>query len=103
MENSFQNFPVRKFVISYKNSEVEIFSILIMKQRYYGPYSGKVKYVINVLNGSYVMGYSDMNKKPFDNISLVADGYPDVKSMIDNDKELGEIAEKDLSFLMVLF
>jgi O-acetyl-ADP-ribose deacetylase (regulator of RNase III) len=67
--------------------------------RYYGPYSGKVKYVLNVLNGSYVMGYSDMNKKPFDNISLVADGYPDVKSMIDNDKELGEIAEKTSRFL----
>jgi hypothetical protein len=31
---------------------------------FYGPYSGKVRFVLNVLNGSYIMGYSDMNKKP---------------------------------------
>jgi len=41
---------------------------------FYGPYSGKVRFVLNALNGSYVMGYSDMNKKPFEPLTLVAVG-----------------------------
>ena len=32
---------------------------------FYGPYSGKVRFVLAALNGSYLMGYSDMDKKPF--------------------------------------
>lgn len=37
----------------------------------YGPYSGKVRYVLHHLNGSYVSGMSDLNNKPFDNIWLL--------------------------------
>jgi O-acetyl-ADP-ribose deacetylase (regulator of RNase III) len=39
---------------------------------FYGPYSGKVRYVLNALNGSYIMGYSDMNKKPFLELATIA-------------------------------
>lgn len=66
---------------------------------FYGPYSGKVKYVLNVLNGSYIMGYSDMNKRPFEPLTLVADGYEDVKKHIENDKDLLEIAQRTTEFL----
>ena len=66
---------------------------------FYGPYSTKVRYLLNCLNGSYIMGYSDMNKKPFEPLSLVADGYEDVKSYIENNAELTGIATKTTRFL----
>lgn len=66
---------------------------------FYGPYSGKVRFVLNALNGSYIMGYSDMNKRPFEPLTLVADGYETVKSHIESNQELSEIAQKTISFL----
>lgn len=68
-------------------------------QNFYGPYSGKVRYVLNVLNGSYLMGYSDMNKKPFDPLTLVSDAYDDVKNHIENNEELIKIANSTTRFL----
>ncbi|MFN8430535.1 MAG: macro domain-containing protein [Spirosomataceae bacterium] len=66
---------------------------------FYGPYSGKVRFVLNVLNGSYIMGYSDMSKKPFEPLTLIADGYEDVKIVIENNKDLQKIAVKTIDFL----
>ena len=66
---------------------------------FYGPYSGKVRYVLNVLNGSYVMGYSDMNKKPFDPLTLVSDGYNEVENYINSKPELKKIATDTTDFL----
>jgi O-acetyl-ADP-ribose deacetylase (regulator of RNase III) len=66
---------------------------------FYGPYSGKVRYVLNILNGSYIMGYSDMNKKPFDPLILVQNGYETVLQYIENKSELKEITGKTTDFL----
>lgn len=66
---------------------------------FYGPYSGKVRFVLNVLNGSYIMGYSDMNKKPFEPLTLVSDGYDTVKSHVENNSELYNVAQKTKEFL----
>ena len=66
---------------------------------FYGPYSTKVRYILNCLNGSYIMGYSDMNKKSFDPLTVVADGYEDVKFYIESNPELAEIATKTTKFL----
>jgi len=66
---------------------------------FYGPYSGKVKYVLNILNGSYIMGYSGMSTKPFEPLSIVPDGYEEVNSYINSKKELSDIAEKTTRFL----
>lgn len=67
--------------------------------KFYGPYSGKVRYLLNVLNGSYIMGYSDMNKKPFEPLTLVADGYNEVQEYIDKKPELKKIALNTINFL----
>jgi uncharacterized protein YwgA len=72
---------------------------LIFNPNFYGPYSGKVRFVLNVLNGSYIMGYSDMSKKPFEPLTLIADGYEDVKMVIENNKDLQNIAFKTIDFL----
>jgi hypothetical protein len=55
--------------------------------------------VLNALNGSYIMGYSDMNKKPFEPLTLVADGYQSVKSHVESNPELLDIAAKTMVFL----
>ena len=72
---------------------------LEFQPNFYGPYSGKVRFVLNALNGSYIMGYSDMSKKPFEPLTLVADGYETVKKHIENTPELLEIAQKTMAFL----
>ncbi len=72
---------------------------LNFKPNFYGPYSGKVRYVLNILNGSYIMGYSDMNKKPFEPLFLVSDGYDIVKNHIESNPELYSIAKKTIDFL----
>ena len=66
---------------------------------FYGPYSGKVRFVLNALNGSYIMGYSDMNKKPFDPLTLVPDGYEVVKLHVESNQELLTIANRTIQFL----
>lgn len=45
---------------------------------FYGPYSGKVKHVLFYLNGSYIKGYSSKDKKPFEELGLIADAEMDV-------------------------
>ncbi len=72
---------------------------LTFEPNFYGPYSGKVRYVLNVLNGSYLMGYSDMDKKPFDPLTLVSDGYDDVIKVVREDKNLTTIANQTTAFL----
>ncbi len=72
---------------------------LDFKPNFYGPYSGKVRFVLNVLNGSYIMGYSDMNKKPFEPLTLVSDGYKEVKAHVESNSELYSIANKTIDFL----
>jgi len=66
---------------------------------FYGPYSGKVRYVLNALNGSYIMGYSDMNKKPFEPLTLVADSYDSVKKFVEEKEDLQQIAKQTSAFL----
>lgn len=72
---------------------------LNFEPNFYGPYSGKVRFVLNALNGSYIMGYSDMDKKPFDPLTLVADGYATVEDYVQSRPELLTIAQKTMKFL----
>lgn len=67
--------------------------------KYYGPYSGKVKYVLNAMNGSYIMGYSDMNKKPFDSLTLVSDVIDEIEQFVKTDAVLNDIATRTMNFL----
>ncbi len=68
---------------------------------FYGPYSGKVRHVLYYLNGSYVMGYSDKNKKPFEELELITDAERDVDEFLNKNENLKYklIAEKTKKFL----
>jgi O-acetyl-ADP-ribose deacetylase (regulator of RNase III)/uncharacterized protein YwgA len=72
---------------------------LKFEPNFYGPYSGKVRFILNALNGSYIMGYSDMSKKPFVPLTLVADGLEEVSKYIEARPELKSISNKTTQFL----
>lgn len=68
---------------------------------FYGPYSGKVKHVLYYLNGSYIMGYSSKDKKPFEELGLVQDAELDVLEFLNRPEnaEYKVIVEKTKTFL----
>lgn len=68
---------------------------------FYGPYSGKVKHVLYYLNGSYIMGYSSKDKKPFEELGMVGDGEEEVNNYLSLPENEGYklIAEKTKEFL----
>lgn len=72
---------------------------LKFSKNFYGPYSGKVRFILHLLNGSYLMGYNDMNKKPFEPLTLVGDGFNEVQSYIESNEELRGIADRTINFL----
>jgi hypothetical protein len=68
---------------------------------FYGPYSGKVKHVLYYLNGSYIMGYSSKDKKPFEELGLILDAEIDVNEYLRLPENAAhrEIIEKTKKFL----
>lgn len=92
-------FSSEKICYFLQKNGAQKFFKLKFTPNFYGPYSGKVRYLLNVLNGSYLFGYSDMNKKPFEPLTLVSDGYITVKEFVEKDDELLEIANKTTEFL----
>ena len=74
---------------------------LEFQPNFYGPYSGKVKHVLYYLNGSYIMGYSSKDKKPFEELGLTPDGESEVNDFlsIPENSVYKAIVEKTKSFL----
>lgn len=68
---------------------------------FYGPYSGKVKHVLHYLNGSYIMGYSSKDKKPFEELGLVQDAEADIVDFLNKPEnaEYKAIVERTKMFL----
>lgn len=68
---------------------------------FYGPYSGKVKYVLYHLNGSYIIGYSSMDIKPFEEIQLLTQNEDQIEEYLNKpeNKFYKTIATKTKDFL----
>lgn len=49
---------------------------------YYGPYSGKVRYVLHYLEGSYIIGMATLSNHPFDEIKLTDDARVDAEQYL---------------------
>jgi len=92
-------FSAEKICYFLQKFGAESYFNLKYEPKFYGPYSGKVRYVLNYLNGSYLRGYSDMSKGPFTPLFLFEDAYNDVKNYIESRPELFEIAKKTINFL----
>ena len=69
---------------------------LDFKKSFYGPYSGKVKHVLYYLNGSYIMGYSSKDKKPFEELGIVMESEKEVDEFLSKpeNSEYKTIAKK---------
>ena len=78
----------------------EVFK-LDFKQNFYGPYSGKVKRVLFYLNGSYVTGYSAMDKKPFEEMGIMMEAEQEVNDYLNEPENLSylEIVNNTKQFL----
>ena len=78
----------------------EVFK-LTFERGVYGPYSGKVRYVLRYMNGSYIMGMSDLSKRPFEEIWMVDDAAEEAKKFLNHKENHGylEIAEDTKCFL----
>jgi len=78
----------------------EVFK-LAYTPNFYGPYSGKVKHVLYYLNGSYITSYSSKDKKPFEELGIIADAETDIKEYLQvaANKNFKDIADKTKSFL----
>lgn len=74
---------------------------LKFKRAVYGPYSGKVRYVLRYMNGSYLMGMSDLSKHPFDEIWLADEIATDVYSTLNKSENTSYkiISQKTKQFL----
>lgn len=74
---------------------------LTFRPNFFGPYSGKVRHVLYYLNGSYVMGYSAKDKKPFDELSLIMEAEPEIIKFLDKaeNQEYKAIAHRTKQFL----
>lgn len=74
---------------------------LEFQSNFYGPYSGKVKHVLYYLNGSYIMGYSSKDKKPFEELGLILDAELEVNEFLNKPEHVffKNIVEKTKSFL----
>lgn len=74
---------------------------LEFKPNFYGPYSGKVKHVLYYLNGSYIMGYSAKDKKPFEELALISDAEFEVEKFLNQPENIifKTVVEKVKNFL----
>ena len=71
----------------------------------YGPYSGKVRYVLRYLNGSYVMGLCELQQKPFEQLSIIPGTAQIVKDYLEaaENKEFKKIADNVKNFLSAYY
>ncbi len=74
---------------------------LTFEPNFYGPYSGKVRRVLYYLNGSYITGYSAMDKKPFEELGIMMDAEETVLAYLNQEPNLNflGIVNKTKSFL----
>mgnify|MGYP002515435502 CR=1 FL=1 len=83
-----------------KNGAQDQFNLKFNKA-IYGPYSGKVRYVLNYLNGSYVMGMTGLSNHPFDEIWLTEDAGEAARNYLSlpENAKYAVIAEETKRFL----
>ena len=48
----------------------------------YGPYSGKVRHILYVVNGYYLKGYEQKEAKPFEPLEMMVDKAPEIQAYI---------------------
>ena len=92
-------FAAEKVAYFLQRFGAEEYFKLDFQPNFYGPYSGKVKRVLYYLNGSYITGYSSMDKKPFEELGIMIDGEKEVTIYLNENETYKAIVEKTKKFL----
>lgn len=93
-------FAAEKIVYFLQNFGAAHIFKLSYHTGFYGPYSGKVKYVLRYLNGSYLMGMGELQQKPFEPLWILSNSAQDARDYLNNqDYEYTRIADDVKSFL----
>lgn len=94
-------FAAEKIAYFLQRFGAKEFFKLEYEAKFYGPYSGKIKHVLYYLNGSYIVGYSSKDKKPFEELGLLMDGEREVNEFLDKkeNRHLREIVDRTKKFL----
>lgn len=95
-------FAAEKIVYFLQKFGAKEYFKINFKPYLYGPYSeGKIAHVLYHLNGSYIMGMTAMDNKPFEYFSLTDDAERDAKSFLDcyNSPEIYHICKQTMTFL----
>ncbi|MDP4239774.1 MAG: macro domain-containing protein [Bacteroidota bacterium] len=92
-------FAAEKVAYFLQRFGAEEYFKLDFQPNFYGPYSGKVKRVLYYLNGSYITGYSSMDKKPFEELGIMTDGEKEVTNYLNENETYKAIVEKTKKFL----
>lgn len=70
------------------------------KEGYYGPYSGKARFLLDAVNGYYIKGMEQMDAKPFEALELVPDKKSELEAYVE--KKLSKQQKKNLNKLSEL-
>lgn len=94
-------FAAEKIVYFLKRFGANEFHKLNFQPNFYGPYSGQVRHVLYQLNGSYITGFSAMDKKPFEELGVALDAEPDVEAVLNKPEnaEHRAVVDKTKAFL----
>lgn len=66
---------------------------------YYGPYSDGVRHILHALDGAYIRGFYDQNKRPFEPFDLIHEKTPEIHDFVSHDILLSDIADSTCGFL----
>lgn len=65
----------------------------------YGPYNDKVSHILHGIDGAYIRGFADMNKKPFEPFDVIRERMEEVRIKVENDILLNDITTRTCAFL----
>lgn len=65
----------------------------------YGPYCQAVAHVLHGIDGAYIIGFADMNKKPFEPFGLIKERLPEVRLYVEGDAMSMDTILKTCEFL----
>lgn len=65
----------------------------------FGPYCDQVKKMLHSLDGAYITGYEDIQKKPFEPFGLIDESFVIVQNMVESDIMLLDVVNRTERYL----
>jgi len=91
-------FTAEKLAYFFQKFGGKKFFKLDFYPHYYGPYSGKIRFLLSRLRGSYISGYEE-NSKPFQPFKVNIQSRNEVRNYLNQNPEVALINRLTLSFL----